>query len=71
MGNNPPPYPRHSKQYKQLYKLKEEMQRERIAGFKAFINDVQNGEFPKAEHVIKTPDGLIESFKNAIKNEEE
>ena len=30
LGNNPPPYPRHSKQYKQLYKLKQKMDQERI-----------------------------------------
>ena len=26
LGNNPPPYPRHSKQYRELYKLKQQMQ---------------------------------------------
>ena len=31
-------YPRHSKQYRQLYKIKQEMQRERVAGFKEFID---------------------------------
>ena len=66
LGNNPPPYPRHSRQYKHLYKLKEQMQAERVDGFKAFIKDVQNGNFPKKENVIKAPDGLIESFINAI-----
>ena len=34
LGNDPPPYPRHSKQYRQLYKLKERMQAERVAGFR-------------------------------------
>ena len=42
LGNNPPPYPRHSKQYRQLYKMKQEMQRERVAGFKEFIDEVRN-----------------------------
>ena len=43
LGNNPPPYPRHSKQYKNLYKMKQEMQAERVAGFKEFIDDVKKG----------------------------
>ncbi|MGE0767222.1 MAG: 3-methyl-2-oxobutanoate hydroxymethyltransferase [Hyphomicrobiaceae bacterium] len=62
LGNNPPPYPRHSKQYRNLYKMKQEIQRERIAGFREFVEDVRSGAFPKAEHVIKAPDHLIEDF---------
>ena len=68
LGNNGPPYPRHSKQYRELYKMKREMQLERIAGFKEFIEEVKNGNFPLEEHVIKAPSGLIESFVEKIKN---
>ena len=32
-----PPYPRHSKQYRNLYKMQEAIQAERIAGFTDFI----------------------------------
>ena len=53
LGNNPPPYPRHSKQYRELYKLKQEMQEQRISGFKEFIDDVKSGKFPGPEHVIR------------------
>ena len=66
LGNNPPPYPRHSKQYRNLYKMKLEMQAERVAGFKQFVDDVQQGRFPAAEHVIKAPDGLIDAFVGAV-----
>lgn len=69
LGNNPPPYPRHSKQYRTLYKMKEEMQRERIAGFKEFVADVRSGQFPKPEHVIKAEGGLIEKFLAAAAKE--
>lgn len=65
LGNNPPPYPRHSKQYRNLYKMKQEMQRERVAGFKEFVDDVRSGAFPGAEHVIKAPGRLIEDFLTA------
>lgn len=66
LGNNPPPYPRHSKQYRNIYKMKQDMQRERVAGFKEFIEDVRTAQFPKAEHVIKAPEKLIEDFLAAI-----
>ena len=46
LGNDPPPYPRHSRQYRQLYKLKEQMQAERVGGFREFIADVRAGRFP-------------------------
>tara|TARA_B100001013_G_C24375005_1_gene349732 strand:- start:241 stop:627 length:387 start_codon:yes stop_codon:yes gene_type:complete len=70
LGNNPPPYPRHSKQYRQLYKMKEEMQVERVAGFREFINDVQTGRFPGPPHVVDTPDHLIETFIEAVDRED-
>ena len=66
LGNNGPPYVRHSKQYRDLYKMKQDMQLERVAGFKEFIDDVKNGNFPKKEHIIPTPDGLIDEFLKKI-----
>ena len=66
LGNNPPPYPRHSKQYRQLYKLRQEMQAQRVSGFKEFIDDVKTGKFPAPEHVIAAPDGLIGEFEKAV-----
>lgn len=62
LGNNRPPYPRHSKQYRELYRLREAMQAERIAGFRDFIADVRSGGFPGPEHVVNAPDGLISGF---------
>ena len=68
LGNNGPPHVRHSKQYRNLYKMKQEMQKERIAGFKEFIQDVKSGQFPKEEHIIATPNGLIDDFLKTIKD---
>jgi 3-methyl-2-oxobutanoate hydroxymethyltransferase len=62
LGNNAPPYPRHSKQYRNLYQMKQKMQAERVAGFKEFIDDVQQSRFPAEKHIIKAPDGLIDNF---------
>ena len=66
LGNNPPPYPRHSRQYRLLYRMKEEMQAERVAGFKEFVADVHEGRFPGPEHVVHAPDGLIGAFVEAV-----
>ena len=62
LGNNGPPYPRHSKQYRDLYKMREAMQAERVGGFKDFITDVRSGGFPAREHIIEAPDGLMDAF---------
>lgn len=66
LGNNPPPYPRHSKQYRELYKMKETMQRERIAAFREFAEDVRTKSFPAQEHVIKAPAHLLDDFLSKI-----
>ncbi len=70
LGNNAPPYPRHSKQYRDMYKMKQDMQRERVGGFKDYIDDVRENRFPAAEHVIKAPDGLIDDFLSALEQDE-
>lgn len=66
LGNNPPPYPRHSKQYRNLYQMKQEMQAARVAGFKEFIKDVKQGRFPDKQHIIEAPENLMDSFLENI-----
>jgi 3-methyl-2-oxobutanoate hydroxymethyltransferase len=66
LGNTPPPYPRHSKQYRELYKLKAQMQAERVAGFKEYVADVRDGTFPAREHVIEADDAMIEAFVDVV-----
>jgi len=66
LGNNPPPYPRHSKQYRKIHEMLAAVQAERVAGFTEFIDEVRQGAFPAAEHVIKAPDGLIEAFLDGL-----
>ena len=68
LGNNPPPYPRHSKQYRHLYKMKEAMQAERLAGFREFVADVHEGRFPGPEHIVNASDNLVDSFVDAVES---
>ena len=69
LGDNPPPYPRHSKQYRLLYRMKEEMQAERVAGFREFIADVRGGRFPGPEHVVRASGGVLGAFVEAVDGE--
>tara|TARA_E500000331_G_scaffold344535_1_gene380942 strand:+ start:722 stop:1543 length:822 start_codon:yes stop_codon:yes gene_type:complete len=66
LGNHPPPHPRHSKQYRNIHQKLANVQRERVAGFQDFINDVRGGGFPETKHTIKTPDGLITQFLDGL-----
>ena len=66
LGNHPPPWPRHSKQYRKLYEMKERRQRERVAGFREYADEVRRGAFPGPEHVIRAPEGLVERFADAV-----
>jgi len=66
LGNHAPPFPRHTKQYRNLYKLEQAIQTERVEGFRDYINDVKSGGFPGPEHVVKAPEGLIEEFLKKI-----
>ena len=45
------------------------MQAERVDGFRQFIADVKKGAFPGREHVVTTPEGLIDQCKLALKGD--
>ena len=66
LGNHAPPFPRHTKQYRNLYQMEQAMQAERVAGFKDFISDVKSGLFPGPEHVVQAPKGLIDEFLGRV-----
>ncbi|MCS7465095.1 3-methyl-2-oxobutanoate hydroxymethyltransferase [Stieleria sp. ICT_E10.1] len=66
LGNHAPPYPRHTKQYRNLFKMEQAIQAERVGGFRDYIDDVKGGRFPGPEHVVKAPEGLIDQFLAAV-----
>ena len=63
-------YPRHTKQYRNLFKMEQALQVERIEGFRDYISDVQGGRFPGPEHIVKAPDGLIDQFLDAVEGKQ-
>ena len=54
------------RKYRNFFKIKQEMQAERVAGFKEFIADVRSGGFPAPQHVVKSPQGVIDAFLNHV-----
>lgn len=66
LGNHAPPYPRHTKQYRNLYKMEQAIQVERVAGFREYIDDVKSGQFPGPKHIVNAPEGLIDQFRSAV-----
>ncbi|MFO0944187.1 MAG: 3-methyl-2-oxobutanoate hydroxymethyltransferase [Pirellulales bacterium] len=71
LGNHAPPYPRHTKQYRNLYQMEQAVQEERVGGFRDYIADVKSGRFPGPEHIVKAPNGLIDQFLTALDNDPE
>lgn len=66
LGNHAPPYPRHTKQYRNLFKMEQAMQVERVEGFRDYIDDVKSGRFPGPKHIVNAPEGLIDQFLAAV-----
>ena len=71
LGNHAPPYPRHTKQYRNLYKMEQAMQVERVEGFREYIGDVKTGQFPGPKHIVNAPEGLIDQFLSAVDGEQD
>jgi len=67
LGDGKPPFPRHAKQYCDLYAMRQEMQKTRIAAFKDFVAEVQSGEFPGPEHTVDVSQDVVDGFLEAIK----
>ncbi|MCA9058411.1 MAG: 3-methyl-2-oxobutanoate hydroxymethyltransferase, partial [Planctomycetaceae bacterium] len=66
LGCHVPPYPRHTKQYRNLYAMEQAIQAERVNGFRDYIDDVKSGTFPGHEHIVNAPAGLIDQFRSAV-----
>ena len=45
----------------------DELQKIRIDGFKMFVDDVKNGQYPEDKHLIKMEEKELDNFLNKIK----
>ncbi len=66
LGDGKPPFPRHAKQYCDLYAMRQEMQKVRVAAFKEYAEDVRSGAFPGPEHTVDVGQDVVDGFLEAI-----
>ena len=66
LGDGKPPFPRHAKQYCDLYAMRQEMQKTRVAAFKEFAAEVRSGAFPGPEHTVDVGQDVVDGFLEAI-----
>ena len=62
LGNHPGHYPRHSKKYADFMKVLADVQAQRVAAFRAFVDDVAGGGYPQAHHQLEMADDAFEEF---------
>ena len=60
--------PRHAKTYRNFRAEYERLQAERVAAFKEFIADVDNGVYPAPEHIVQAADEEFEAFLGKLGN---
>ena len=58
--------PRHGKQYRDFKAEFERLQNERIAAFKEYRADVENGIYPASEHVVPIKDDEFDAFLKTV-----
>jgi len=62
LGTHRGHYPRHSKTYRNFVSEYDRLQRERIAGFREFADDVAGKTYPEAKHAVGVPDDVLAEF---------
>jgi 3-methyl-2-oxobutanoate hydroxymethyltransferase len=58
--------PRHAKAYRRFIEEHRRLQRERVAAFREYIADVNEGRFPEADHLIEMKEELLEEAVRSI-----
>ena len=66
LGDGKPPFPRHGKQYCNLWEMRQRMQDMRVAAFKEFAKDVRGGVFPGPEHIVEIEEDVAKGFIEAV-----
>ena len=66
LGASEGPFPRHSKQYCNLFKEYQRIQKIRVNAFKDFIDDVNNDIFPSNNFEVEVTEEFVERFCNYL-----
>lgn len=59
LGENTGHIPRHAKTYRDFAQMRNHMQKERIAAYREYIDDVSAGAFPEARHLVDMSDEVL------------
>ncbi|MEM7208644.1 MAG: 3-methyl-2-oxobutanoate hydroxymethyltransferase [Pseudomonadota bacterium] len=66
LGENTGHIPRHAKVYREMARERERLQQERVSAYREYIDDINNRQFPQAQHSVSIEDAEYEGFINAI-----
>ena len=66
LGTNRGHMPRHSKVYRNFAAEFDRLQRERVAAFSEYIEDVRSGSYPEDKHIVKMDKQELASFIDRI-----
>lgn len=67
LGTNTGHVPRHAKQYADLKREFDRIQKMRVDAFSAFVQDVKTGAYPQAQHLVVAAPAELKSFQSLIK----
>ena len=66
LGENRGHIPRHAKVYRNFAEERDRLQRERVAAYREYIEDIQKKSYPAAEHDVSITPTEFEKFLESI-----
>jgi 3-methyl-2-oxobutanoate hydroxymethyltransferase len=69
LGTHDGHYPRHAKKYRNLKEDFDRIQKERIAGFKEYSDEVHSGAYPEPSQIVESKPEVLEEFVKMLENE--
>lgn len=69
LGENTGHVPRHAKVYRDFAAEYGRLQRERVAAFSEFMDDVRSGAYPEPRHLVATEPAELDAFRRALELE--
>jgi 3-methyl-2-oxobutanoate hydroxymethyltransferase len=67
LGTNTGHVPRHAKQYADLKRELDRVQKIRVDAFSAFVQDVKSSTYPEPRHLVAAAPAELKSFQSLIK----
>jgi 3-methyl-2-oxobutanoate hydroxymethyltransferase len=67
LGENRGHIPRHAKVYRDFSRERDRLQRERIAAYQEYIDDIRNKKYPEDGHSVAIDDTEFETFLNSVR----